>query len=81
MPPGAETSSYRSNPMRLAEFTLSRKDPEYVNRAKSIYNMELKRRKIITGSEGDLHPEIKEQINYLKKDRNIDETSEIRASI
>ena len=32
--PSGETSSYRSNPLKLAEFTLSRKDPEYVKRAK-----------------------------------------------
>ncbi|WRS27054.1 hydratase [Oscillospiraceae bacterium MB08-C2-2] len=32
--PSGETSSYRSNPFKLAEFTLSRKDPEYVGRAK-----------------------------------------------
>ena len=32
--PSGETSSYRSNPLGLAEFTLSRKDPEYVGRAK-----------------------------------------------
>jgi aconitate hydratase len=32
--PSGETSSYRSNPYKLAEFTLSRKDPEYVKRAK-----------------------------------------------
>ena len=34
--PSGETSSYRSNPLGLAEFTLSRKDPEYVGRAKAI---------------------------------------------
>ncbi|MCH5150422.1 MAG: hydratase [Spirochaetales bacterium] len=34
--PSGETSSYRSNPLGLAEFTLSRKDPEYVSRAKEI---------------------------------------------
>ena len=33
--PSGETSSYRSNPMKLAEFTLSRKDPDYVERAKA----------------------------------------------
>ena len=33
--PSGETSSYRSNPLGLAEFTLSRKDPEYVGRAKT----------------------------------------------
>ena len=34
--PSGETSSYRSNPLGLAEFTLSRKDPEYVGHAKEI---------------------------------------------
>ena len=34
--PSGETSSYRSNPLGLAEFTLSRKDPEYVGRAKKV---------------------------------------------
>ena len=34
--PSGETSSYRSNPLGLAEFTLSRKDPEYVGEAKKI---------------------------------------------
>ena len=42
--PSGETSSYRSNPQGLAEFTLSRKDPEYVGRAKEVYAEELKRR-------------------------------------
>lgn len=32
--PSGETSSYRSNPLGLAEFALSRKDPAYVGRAK-----------------------------------------------
>ncbi len=34
--PSGETSSYRSNPLKLAEFTLSRKDPQYVGRAKAV---------------------------------------------
>ncbi|WP_026651527.1 hydratase [Butyrivibrio proteoclasticus] len=42
--PSGETSSYRSNPLGLAEFTLSRKDPEYVGRAKEVYAQEVKRR-------------------------------------
>ena len=36
--PSGETSSYRSNPLKLAEFALSRKDPEYVGRAKATVN-------------------------------------------
>lgn len=43
--PSGETSSYRSNPLRLAEFALSRKDPHYVSRAKEVYQAELARRK------------------------------------
>lgn len=38
--PSGETSSYRSNPLGLAEFTLSRKDPEYVGRAKAVQVIE-----------------------------------------
>ena len=42
--PSGETSSYRSNPLGLAEFTLSRKDPEYVGRAKAVRAEEEARR-------------------------------------
>jgi aconitate hydratase len=41
--PSGETSSYRSNPLRLAEFTLSRKDPGYVGRAKEVQALEARR--------------------------------------
>ena len=41
--PSGETSSYRSNPLRLAEFALSRKDPEYVGRAKAVHALEVDR--------------------------------------
>lgn len=52
-----ETSSYRSNPLRLAEFALSRKDPEYVGRAKAIQ----KAQKAIESGKcgGDAVPELK----------------------
>ncbi|MDR2951994.1 MAG: hydratase [Treponema sp.] len=38
--PSGETSSYRSNPLKLAEFALSRKDPDYAGRAKEIQKAE-----------------------------------------
>ncbi|MEG2176682.1 MAG: hydratase [Oscillibacter sp.] len=41
--PSGETSSYRSNPLRLAEFTLSRRDPQYVPRAKAAAEIEAAR--------------------------------------
>lgn len=43
--PSGETSSYRSNPLGLAEFTLSRRDPEYVGRSKVVDVIEKSRRK------------------------------------
>ncbi len=48
--PSGETSSYRSNPLRLSEFALSRKDPQYVGRAKAVLALERRRR------EGDPAP-------------------------
>lgn len=41
--PSGETSSFRSNPLRLAEFTLGRKDPSYVGKTKAIQKYELER--------------------------------------
>jgi aconitate hydratase len=45
--PSGETSSYRSNPPGLAEFTLSRKDPAYVGRAKAVRQADLARQKAV----------------------------------
>ncbi len=56
--PSGEASSYRSNPLRMAEYTLSRKDPSYVGRAKAVYELELKRRKMVEG--GDLTDDLKD---------------------
>lgn len=51
--PSGETSSFRSNPMRLAEFTLSRKDPGYVGRAKQIQSLEQERRRLVENGQGE----------------------------
>ena len=56
--PSGETSSYRSNPLRLSEFALSRREPQYVPRAKAVAAEEAKRR-ADNGS--------KEVIDVLKK--------------
>ena len=42
--PSGETSSYRSNPLRLAEFALSRRAPDYVGRSKAVASVEAARR-------------------------------------
>ncbi len=51
--PSGETSSYRSNPLGLAEFTLSRKDPAYVGRAKEVQKAEKARELLLAGGEGE----------------------------
>ena len=52
--PSGETSSYRSNPLGLAEFTLSRRDPEYVGRSKEVRELELARNDKSLEVEGEL---------------------------
>lgn len=54
--PSGETSSYRSNPLGLAEFTLSRRDPEYVGRAKEAGALETARRTRGTGAQLEAEP-------------------------
>ena len=53
--PSGETSSYRSNPLGLAEFTLSRRDPGYVGRAKEMGRLEIIRR--TEGAEAEIKAE------------------------
>ncbi len=62
--PSGETSSYRSNPLGLAEFTLSRKDPEYVGRAKDIQRAETARMKGEHPCQA--HPDVKPVMGVIK---------------
>lgn len=62
--PSGETSSYRSNPLGLAEFTLSRKDPAYVGRAKEVQKAEQARE---AGEEPyAVLPELKAAVDVIK---------------
>jgi len=63
--PSGETSSYRSNPLGLAEFTLSRKDPEYVGLAKEIQKAEKARMEGKCPCEAQ--PEVKAVMDAVKK--------------
>lgn len=62
--PSGETSSFRSNPLGLAEFALSRKDPEYVGRAKEIQ----KAQKAVEADQcpGEALPEVHEVMDIIK---------------
>ncbi|MDY2789437.1 MAG: hydratase [Lachnospiraceae bacterium] len=63
--PSGETSSYRSNPLGLAEFTLSRKDPAYVGRAKEVQKAEKAR---VAGEDiYEAFPEIKTPFEQIKE--------------
>ena len=57
--PSGETSSYRSNPMKLASFALSRRDPDYVPRALATQALETARQS------GSLTPEVQAALDKL----------------
>lgn len=69
--PSGETSSYRSNPLGLAEFTLSRKDPAYVGRAKEVQKAEKARETLVEGASTEhpcqVLPEIKPVMDKIKE--------------
>ena len=58
--PSGETSSYRSNPLKLAEFALSRRDPDYVPRAKAAQALETAR------AAGAVPPEVQRVLTALR---------------
>ena len=62
--PSGETSSYRSNPLGLAEFTLSRRDPEYVGRAKAVDKVE--RARMAGDCPATVDPAIKDVFAMIK---------------
>ncbi len=63
--PSGETSSYRSNPLGLAEFTLSRKDPAYVGLAKDIQTAQ---KAVMEGKcPLEVKPELKEIMSVIRK--------------
>jgi aconitate hydratase len=68
--PSGETSSFRSNPLGLAEYTLSRKDPGYVGRAKEVQKAEKAR---IAGEDAtDANAELKEVYEKIASKFSID---------
>ncbi|HCT65634.1 MAG TPA: hydratase [Lachnospiraceae bacterium] len=62
--PSGETSSYRSNPLGLAEFTLSRKDPAYVGRAKEVQVAEKAR--LAGNNPVEAYPQLEKIYNAIK---------------
>ncbi len=60
--PSGETASFRSNPLGLAEFTLSRRDPQYVERAKEVDKVEHSR---LEGADVLADPELKQVFDAI----------------
>ena len=63
--PSGETSSFRSNPLGLAEFTLSRRDPEYVGRSKEVDKLEKAR--VANENVFEAEPALKEVFEQITK--------------
>ena len=73
--PSGEASSYRSNPLRLAEFTLSRKDPMYVGKAKDVNEIEQARKM------GEIKSELADVYSVLKSNNiQVDEKKTVVGS-
>ena len=75
--PSGETSSFRSNPLGLAEFTLSRRDPEYVGRTKVVDQLEKARVNEGEEAETGLAPELKGVFETI---RTIPGNEDVKAS-
>ena len=73
--PSGETSSYRSNPLRLSEFALSRRVPEYVGRCKTIMAAEAQRRS------GEMPQEIAEVMKRLAAADDVSAAAEFGSAI
>ena len=71
--PSGETSSFRSNPLGLAEFTLSRRDPEYVGRSKKVDTLEKAR---VAGK--DILAEEPELVEVFEKIKGIAGQAEVK---
>lgn len=70
--PSGETSSYRSNPLGLAEFTLSRKDPQYVSRAKAVRAIEKERKAFAEGNKDANVGELREVLGKVTECSNLE---------
>ena len=73
--PSGETSSYRSNPLKLSEFALSRRVPEYVGRSKAIRNTEDERRS------GICPDEIRNVLSKISDDKDLWKNTEFGSAI
>lgn len=77
--PSGETSSYRSNPLRLAEYTLSRKDPAYVGKAKEVHRIEMKRED--GGNPCDVSAQVRAVFDRIKAIKGFESIDPVKTGI
>lgn len=71
--PSGDAATYRSNPKRMSDYTLSRRDPEYVPTAKEIQALEDERREFVKGNTTEISNELRELVVKVAGDVNVEE--------
>ncbi|WP_010165695.1 hydratase [Candidatus Epulonipiscium viviparus] len=69
--PSGDASTYRSNPKKMSEFTLSRRDPQYVSTAKEMLELEEERRLVEKNSKTTLTSELIELISKVAPEKDM----------
>ena len=63
--PSGDAATYRSNPRRMSDYTLSRRDPEYVPTAKAMQTLEDERRAFVKGEISEISKELQELVKVI----------------
>ena len=71
--PSGDAATYRSNPKKMSEYTLSRRDPEYVGTAKGIQELEEERRAFENNSVNEVSNEMKDLVSHVANGVEIEE--------
>lgn len=71
--PSGDAATYRSNPKRMSDYTLSRRDPEYVPVAKEIQALEDERKEFVRGNTKEISKELRELVARVAGDVNVEE--------
>lgn len=71
--PSGDAATYRSNPKRMSDYTLSRRDPEYVPAAKEIQALEDERKEFVRGNTKEISNELIELVAKIAGDVNVEE--------
>ena len=71
--PSGDAATYRSNPRRMSDYTLSRRDPQYVPAAKEIQALEDERRAFVKGKNSQYSEELRELAGKINSDISVKE--------